>query len=278
MNETSSKTPLITQILLALVILGSLFYLLSLAPWRSLLRVDKVSEKTEEKLGNLYEAFIKRTENLIENPAKTEEAMQLFRSICEANEIDFEGLQIYFIRSSLVNAFAMPGNQMVIYTGLVDACDHEGELAGVFAHELAHLQKRHVMKKLVRELGVGALVGMASGGGGATVAEAIKILSSMSYSRELEREADEYAVLYMEKAGLSAEYFAEFMFKISEMQNIPEEFMIISSHPHSEERTLSIINQSQINKEQNTPILSTDEWLKLKTKLSYSIKTQEEYN
>ena len=80
------------------------------------------------------------------------------------------------------NAFALPGGHLVLYTGLINASDNFEEVTGVIGHELAHIELNHVMKRLVREIGLSALISMTTGESNPQVVlETAKLLSSSAF-------------------------------------------------------------------------------------------------
>src|SRR5690606_22581823 len=119
----------------------------------------------------------------------------LLDHLCRENQIDRKKIKLHVLRKSDINAFALPDNHLVFYSGLIESAHSEAEVLGVMGHELAHLEKRHVMKKLAKELGLTAIITMTTGNkGGQTIQQVVKLLSSSAYDRELEREADKTAV------------------------------------------------------------------------------------
>ena len=79
---------------------------------------------------------------------------------------------------------------------MLQAFDNENQLGFVICHEIAHIQLSHVMKKLVKEIGLSVLISMTTGkSGSGTIQEGLKLLSSSAYDRNLEKEADLKAVL-----------------------------------------------------------------------------------
>jgi predicted Zn-dependent protease len=136
---------------------------------------------------------------------------------------------------------------LVIYTGLIAACENEAELYGVIGHELAHMEKNHVMNKLIKEIGLSVLISMTTGNGNAEmIKEAIKHLSSTAYDRSLETEADLTAVEYLEKASINPEPFANFLYRLAdETKHLPSQIYWISTHPESKERAEEIIQHIQ---------------------------------
>ncbi len=108
--------------------------------------------------------------------------------------------------SEMVNAVALPGGQVLLFDGLIQQAESAEELAGVLAHEVGHVRERHVMTALLRQFGLSALASGFGGGFG----ESAMALAGMSYSRDAEREADEYARAQMARSDISPDGAAEF--------------------------------------------------------------------
>ena len=107
------------------------------------------------------------------------------------NNIDRKELKVYLLDSEEVNAFALPNHQLMIYTGLVKKTSSPEALCGVIGHELAHIEKDHVMQSLVRELGIGTLFAIISGRSDLSmITEVGRIVSSSAFNRNMEKEAD----------------------------------------------------------------------------------------
>ena len=100
------------------------------------------------------------------------------------------------LKDRSVNAFAAPGGHVVVLSGLIDEAKSGDEVAGVLAHEIAHVIHRHPMESLVRAMGLAVLAEALSGDGlGGTAA---MLLAVTAYSREAEAEADATAVALLE--------------------------------------------------------------------------------
>lgn len=99
--------------------------------------------------------------------------------------------EFHVVQDSAINAFALPGGIIVVHTGLIDATRRPEELAGVLAHEIQHVEQRHSLKALVKEMGLRGLWGAITGDvGGSLAGEAALRLTSLRFSRDAELEAD----------------------------------------------------------------------------------------
>ena len=169
-----------------------------------------------------------------------------------------------------INAFALPSGHLIVYSGLIINSDNQEELIGVICHEIAHIELNHVMKKLVKEIGLSVLISITTGNGGSEIIkETAKILSSTAFDRSLEKEADIKAVDYLVNAKVNPEPFANFLYKLSNKEHDATEYLTwISTHPDLKERAKYIIEYSKNKLTDYEPILSIETWEKLKVELN----------
>jgi predicted Zn-dependent protease len=212
-----------------------------------LLNVEQTTQNTEEKIGDLFWDLLKKSETEITSASVVNLVDSMLTRICTANSIDRSKIKLHLLRKEEINAFALPNNHLVVYSGLISACENEAELCGVICHELAHIEKNHVMNKLVKEIGLSVLISMSTGNGNSeTIQSALKQISSSAYDRKLETEADLTAVDYLIKAGIDPEPFASFIYRLAEEnKNIPHQIYWISTHPESKERAEKMIEHIQ---------------------------------
>jgi predicted Zn-dependent protease len=142
--------------------------------------------------------------------------------------------------NDLINAFAAPGGHIVIFDGLIQFAESPNALAGVLAHEIAHVLEHHSMEGLIRIMGtsfvLAAVVGDASAlaGGVTTVAQQLLVLS---HSREDEATADKLGVTLLFQADIATEDFIQFFQRLKEEQgNLPTYLKLLSTHPLHDER------------------------------------------
>lgn len=231
------------ELALTVSIIAAVWFGLSQVDWMNLLNIEQTTRDTEEKIGELFWKMLKNTESEITSDSIVVPVDSMLTLMCTANSIDRNKVKLHLLRKDEINAFALPNNHLVVYSGLIMACENEAELCGVMSHELAHIEKNHVMNKLVKEIGLSVLISMSTGNGNAeTIKATIKQLSSTAYDRKLETEADLTAVDYLIKAGIDPEPFANFMYRLSdETKNLPQQIFWISTHPESKERAEKMI-------------------------------------
>jgi predicted Zn-dependent protease len=151
---------------------------------------------------------------------------------------------ITVIDASEVNAFALPGGFMYVNSGLLLATDEEAELAGVMAHEIAHVAARHAVRQMTRAnfANIASIPLIFVGGGvgyAAWSAAGIGVpMTFMKFSRGFEEEADYLGLQYMYKTGYDPQSFMSFFEKIQAKEKIKPGTMskIFASHPSIESR------------------------------------------
>jgi predicted Zn-dependent protease len=220
--------------------------------------VEKFTKENERKLGELILKTIKATQDEIDSATVRPFIDSLGRRICEASNLDYSKLKIHVVKSSEVNAFALPDNNMVIYTGLIDYARSAEEVAGVMAHEIGHMEKKHVMKKLVKEIGFAMLFTIAGGDAGYEILrETARVLSSTAFDRQQETDADNFAIELMAKADIDPSSLGNFLFRLAKDHDMPEELVWISTHPESKSRAAEILSKKKEYKFNPKPILNT---------------------
>lgn len=258
---------LVQGILIVAVFLG-VYFALAQIDYVRLFHIKEATETTEEKLGDLFWETIKRTETVIRNDSINDAVDKIVTRLAEENHIDRETIKVHIINKDEINAFAMPNRYLIIYSGLIKSADNESELAGVISHEMAHIEKNHVMKKLVKELRLSMLLSITTGGRSPEmVTEAAKMLSSTAYDRDLESEADLTGADYMMEAGLDPAEMADFLYKMASDDGLPEQLYWVSTHPESKARAEAIIDYIKGEKFDKKPILTKEEWKYLKDNL-----------
>lgn len=259
---------IIFQFVVLVVLFFGLWFLLSNINWMSAFKIEKLTDDTEIKMGKAVWDLYKKTEKENKDEKAVKALDSIVNRICSKNNINREIIKIHIIIKDDINAFAMPGGHLVVYSGLITACDNPDELAGVLAHEISHIELDHVMKKLIKEVGLSVLISMTSGnGGGETIKQVSKILSSSAFDRKLEREADISAVEYMINSKINPEPLAEFLYKLAENKEDESTYEgWLSTHPDSKKRAEYILEYSKDKIKNPQPVLSEIGWKILKEK------------
>jgi beta-barrel assembly-enhancing protease len=154
--------------------------------------------------------------------------------------------KFHVVEAEDVNAFAIPGGHIVVHTGLLKAVDRPEQLAGVIAHEMAHVTERHSLRNLVESAGLALVVQTLFGDASALIAVASggsEFLLRQKFSRDVEREADDVGWNYLLAANVDPRGAIEFFGKLQkEMEKnaaasaVDGRFNLVSTHPATPER------------------------------------------
>lgn len=171
-----------------------------------------------------------------------------------------EGITVDVVDMKLPNAFALPGDHIMVTSGLIDLATSPDMVSGVVAHEIGHLDLRHPTQSAISNLGISATASIILGGSG--VGDVATLLTILSYSRKMEHEADIRGLDLLKGAGLRADGMAEF-FKLMKAKFEKDGNSLIpdwlASHPGLDERA----DYTKVDTTGATA-MSDAEWLALK--------------
>lgn len=246
-----------------------LWYGLSQFDYMGFFNVNENTQNLEKKLGDLIWDEIENTEEVIMNDSIQKTVEKLIKPLCKASNLDPDSLKIHIISKEEINAFALPNNHIVIYSGLIEDCKNQEALQGVIGHEMAHIANNHLMKKLSKEIGFTVLLAATSGGkGGQAISEIVHKLTSTAYDRNLEKEADISSVNYMIKAQINPKPMADFMYQMAQDRSINSNLYWIADHPESEERSKYILDYIKGRNYKTKPTISENNWEIFKEQIS----------
>src|SRR5579863_6620702 len=195
------------------------------------------------EMGRSYAGQIETSAKLITDPVITEYINRIGQNLVRNSDAQVP-FTIKVVDSDDINAFALPGGFFYVDSGLIQAADTEAELAGVMAHEIAHVAACHVARQNTR----GQLMNLASipmmmigGPIGYAGYEALSLggpLTFLKFSRGFESEADFLGVQYMYKAGYDPQAFTSFFEKVREMEKSKENVVAkaFETHPQTPDR------------------------------------------
>jgi len=214
--------------------------------------VNFYSLEKEIALGKQMAAEVEREAKLVDDPVVTEYVNRLGQNIVRNSDAKVP-FTIKVIDSEDVNAFALPGGFMFVNTGLILKADNEAELAGVMAHEIAHVAARHGTKQATR----GEIINYASiplifmgGWAGYAIREAASVavpLGFLQFSRGMEAQADHLGMEYLYKAGYDPTAFVDFFEKIETLEKKKPSAVakVFSTHPMTNDRVKSAQKEIQ---------------------------------
>ena len=187
---------------------------------------------------------------------------------------DFESDYDYRIRvynSPMVNAFAVPGGNIVFFNGLIQSADSPEQVAGVLAHEIAHVENRDSLRLMLRAAGSAGILSMLIGdfAGGAVVLIVAEQLVSASHSQKAETAADTFATDRLAAVGLPSSPFAKFFDQMHEEHGPQSEFgqvleEYLGTHPELLGRAAAARSANTIEGD-FVPVLTEEEWAGLRS-------------
>jgi len=203
------------------------------------------STESEIKMGKQYADEIEKSTKFINDPVVTEYVNRIGQNIVKNSDCKVP-FTIKVIDTDEINAMALPGGFFYVNSGLILAADEEAELAGVMAHETAHVCAHHAARELTRlnyaQIGMVPLI-MVTGYSwtGYGIYEATQLLipiTFLEFSREFEAQADYLGVQYMYRAGYDPQAFVTFFEKVQnlEKQKPGAVAKVFENHPQTPDR------------------------------------------
>lgn len=183
------------------------------------------------------------------NTCKTEKAdaalAQMMNRLDPEHHIEAD---VRIVNLRIANAFALPGGVVFLTRDLLEEADGADEVAGVLAHELAHVEHRHALSHMIRNTLLGALWAATLGDYSGFMVVDPKTAyeaSTLKFSREAEADADETALQTLTRRGISAQGLVNFLERNSKAD--PKGFSWLSSHPASADRITKLSHQALTN-------------------------------
>ncbi len=161
------------------------------------------------------------------------------------------------------NALAAPGGRIVIFRTMLQSTENPEELAGVLAHEMQHIYRRHAMKALVRDLSIAAIVGAVFGditGIGALAVTAGRTLTTLHYSRDTEMEADREGLALLQAARIDPMGMVRFFETLKQHTGGAGFPASLSTHPDTDTRLAEMTTMATATPVQSEPLLADVKW------------------
>lgn len=254
-----AMNPLVVLSLAALLLVAGAWLAL---PHAAAAVARSVPLEWEEQFGDAVVGSLAPESKRLTDSTVTRPIEQLVARLAASQESPYR-FRVVVSSDSAVNAFAAPGGRIVVNAGLISLAASADELAGVLAHEIEHVRKRHVTVSLFQKLSLQMLMAVVLGesggvlGGGAEVA---KRLADLSYGRSAELEADRGGAGLMHAAGLDPQAMIDVLERMrSKSSAAPPE--LLSTHPATASRVAALREVIQgLGAVAETPALEARIW------------------
>ncbi len=222
-----------------------------------------LSNSEESRIGRLIMRDIRRSGAVVEDPLITEYVNEIgSRIVAQSNDGDYR-FNFFVVDDPRINAFALPGGYIGVHTGLIEATRNEDELAGVVAHEVAHVTQRHIARAvhansrqsiLSTAMMLGAIIIAAAGGssdavqGAMAVAQGTAMQQQINFTRSNEYEADRVGISALADAGFDPYGMASFFEVMSRQTTTSPEMRapeFLRTHPVTTDRIAEARNRAR---------------------------------
>ncbi|MEO6306885.1 MAG: M48 family metallopeptidase [Nitrospiraceae bacterium] len=199
--------------------------------------VSRIPVEWEQKLGeSAYRDFLSHQEVMKEGPAVAALGELTQRMTAQIPDSPYK-FEVTVVKSDVVNAFALPGGYVVVFTGLMKKAESGEEVAGVLSHELNHVLQRHGLERIVKSLGLMTVAAIVFGNQQGLVGMMKQFgveLFTLKFGREQETEADLKGLQLLQRAKIDPSGMITFFERLSEKDKGRMEWL--STHPMSAAR------------------------------------------
>lgn len=206
-----------------------------------IIEISNISEAEEIELGQQINEQILQDVRLYENPAITGYVNEIGRQLVRGVKRPDIPYTFQVVDNDEINAFATLGGFVYVHTGLIQAADNEAQLASTIAHEIGHVDRRHVVEGLKQAAiaeGVLTSIGVDQN---AAVGLGVELALRRPNSRAHELDADRAGLTLLKRAGYAPIAATDFLKKLLDQSNNTPEFL--NTHPHPEARIEALNEQ-----------------------------------
>ena len=211
-----------------------------------------ISDKDERKLGEEVSALVRKEFGVVQDAAVTKYVTLVGAVLAQASTRSELKWEFIVLDTDGVNAFAAPGGIVHITRGALGLIKSEAELAGVLAHEVAHITKKHTVNAIKKNKSFSLAADVAPGSNqyiSALAGAAYENIVEKGFDRGDEEDADQEGIRLANKAGYAPNGLAAFLTKLSDRNKAePERNALFASHPETQGRIEKIGKQSKAEK------------------------------
>ncbi|HEU0111398.1 MAG TPA: M48 family metallopeptidase [Flavisolibacter sp.] len=218
-------------------LVGVYFAIMAFIPW---LGSRMISTQREIQIGEGIKSVMLKEAILLGETEDTVSSVKL-QQFADALQLSRQyPIRITVLKSKTVNAYALPGGNIVVYTGLLKKIESPEALAALLAHETAHVNERHSLRSLLRSAATGIIISVVfgdAGGVGAVLLNNAEVVTGLQYSRSLEKEADRKGMELLVENKINAKGMQLLLQTLqAEEIKLPQTTSFLRSHPLTEQR------------------------------------------
>jgi len=218
---------------------------------------SRIPVAQEVMLGDQAFASLSPTMTLLDTGPEYQAVTTLGKRLSRGSSYNF---RFHVAKTDVINAFALPGGIVVVNTGLIQATRRPEELAGVLAHEIQHVEQRHSLQAVVKELGLRGLWLLITGDAGSTLAgSAVLKLTSLKFSRDAEAQADAHGYDAMVANGIDPRGMIDF-FDVMAAKDQASPPPFLSTHPASSGRKTALEARQLSSRDRQFEPLQLGSW------------------
>ena len=225
---------LIILVVLIVVLYSRSFHLVGI---KKSLGLEPTTPEDEVRVGASWLSDMAKEQSI--KPEEGSRVQTILDNFRATGRLTFKSYKVFRMDSPEINALALPGGHILLTQGLMTLPDtSEDQLAGVLAHEIAHVELGHCRKALIRKNRTEALqlfLSLANRRSG-TASSIVEHLAKLGISRESELEADDFAFQLLLKSCYAPIGLVQFLERAKQKERIPEWLTFLSTHPGNNER------------------------------------------
>lgn len=209
-----------------------------------ILNLSNISDHQEVNLGQEMNQQLQQEVKISNNSELNNYINQVGRQLAANSDRPNIPYTFQVVEDAAINAFATTGGFIYVHTGLLKAADNEAELASVLAHEMGHIEGKHLIKQIRQQAitsGVATLAGLDKN---KAVGIGVKLALNLPRSRKDEFDADKRGLANISRTGYAQSAMISFMRKLQSSSSVPA---FLSTHPATSDRIISL--ERQINKQ-----------------------------
>lgn len=237
---------ILRDLLILFAVFGGIWAAIAYLPFKWNMPDFTISKEQEQRLGDILaeKMVLTEWENISSQYPDVDSALRVIetRLLDNVEEKQYD-YRFYILRDSSINAFTIAGGHIFIFEGLIQFCQSPEELAAIIAHEIGHAERKHITKKLSKDLGIELITTILGGGNDNMIKEAGKLLLSKRFDRGYERDADKYATDLLEKSNISPYKMLDFFHRLDKKgYSYDKDLELVMTHPHNDNRIKDILN------------------------------------